>query len=67
MMSKKHYVAIAREFHTQRNGAALESAAYQRGFSNAQYSLASALATVFASENPNFDRARFLKACGLGG
>lgn len=24
------------------------------------------IADVFARENPNFDRARFLKACGIG-
>ena len=60
MMSKKHYVAIAAcVAHTStapntRRLGPVESLAYR-------------LADYFASENPNFDRARFLKACGLEG
>lgn len=47
-MTKKHYEAIARLLSGQ----------------NADLDLCESLARYFKSENPNFDRQRFLKACG---
>ena len=61
MMTKKHYVAMAyilkdiRKADTDRGTEARDVLTYT----------AKALANYFASENPRFDRARFLAACGL--
>lgn len=60
MMTKKHYVAIA---------AAIKSGEEARPVSatsaSTQEQIAMACADYFASDNPRFDRARFLKACGV--
>ncbi len=50
-MTKKHFIAIAKIVHTHRN----------RGADT----IASALADYFATINPNFDRQRFIDACGV--
>jgi hypothetical protein len=59
---RRHYQAIADAIKAERdsNGAV-------NGFSSAldSHRLADRLVSLFASDNPNFDRARFLKACGV--
>jgi hypothetical protein len=57
-VTKKHYEAIA---------AAIRSHAVQGtpDWRDCAEKIAYALAAVFARDNPKFDRARFLKACGL--
>ena len=69
MMSKKHYVAIAAAVaaNASRIGVRQPGHNIDAGYRQATEDLASALATIFASENPNFNRVRFLKACGLEG
>ena len=54
-MSRKHYEAILKERY------------YNIGDEgdNAVRSIAIALTNYFAQDNPNFDRARFLEACGI--
>ncbi len=55
-MTKKHYEAIAAAFRayiTTNTGA------------NIARPIAKDLADYFATDNPKFDRARFLQACGL--
>lgn len=58
-MTRKHFEAIARvvrvngEFHTNEHAKDLHK------------DIAQGLASVFANFNPNFDRARFLAACGI--
>jgi hypothetical protein len=65
-MSKKHFIAIAATIRSQidseshliagpRKTVRLETIAES----------ANRLADVFANENPRFDRARFLAACGI--
>lgn len=54
-MTRKHFEAIALILKTQREEHDAETA--ER--------IADDLAGYFAGVNPNFDRARFLKACGL--
>ena len=63
MMTKKHYVAIAKTLAALRAayGAKANAASYGAAMSDA----ATELAVYFESENPRFDRARFLKACGV--
>jgi len=63
MMTKKHYEAIAasvRRAHLQHQGFNIHLRPVQ---SMSLY--AGNIADYFASENPRFDRARFLKACGV--
>lgn len=59
MMSKKHYVEIAKAIRACEQPATVETAA-------SISELAQRLASVFQNDNPRFDRARFLTACGLG-
>lgn len=49
IFQRRHYEAIARAINTHDLG----------GFA------ASRFATIFAADNPKFDRSRFLKACGV--
>lgn len=59
-MSRKHYVAIAREFAQVKNadwGDVVPTAEDMRE------ACAARVADVMAKDNPNFDRARFLYAC----
>jgi len=60
MMTKKHYEAIAaaiRSGQEARRGSATSASTH--------YQIATACANYLASQNPRFDRARFLKACGV--
>jgi hypothetical protein len=59
-MTRKDYELIAEEIATSRkvnltDGTVLVSVAH----------IANSLATALQVENPRFDRARFLKACGV--
>lgn len=58
-ISKKHFEEIAAELRAARE---LDSNPAAR---QAVERVAEGLAKIFAGENPRFDRARFLKACGL--
>lgn len=58
-MTKKHYISIAKIISERLNNvknldAQLEAA-----------NIASRLATYLQAENPNFNRERFLSACGV--
>lgn len=55
-MSRKHYEAIAREVHVTR---------YPPDSQPVVQDIAQNLADVFATDNPNFDRQRFYRACGI--
>lgn len=69
-LSKKHFIAIAREtksqvdaYNTQiANGSNLGDC---RACIDALRVLMVALCDVFAADNAQFDRERFLKACGF--
>ncbi len=57
-MTKKHYEAIAAViYHHLNNGDISDMAAYE---------IASGLAYEFEKDNPKFQSARFLQACGVG-
>lgn len=58
-VSKKHFEAIAAELR-----AALELDSNPAARQSVER-VAEGLSNIFARENPRFDRARFLKACGL--
>jgi hypothetical protein len=62
MLSKRHYVAIASIANV-----ALKSSVDGRKYANdpVVVSFAENLARYFASDNPRFDRERFLAACGV--
>jgi len=59
MLSRKHYCAIARimadDYPLAENNTPAD--VWQRAVNH--------LAEYFTQDNPRFDRARFLKACGL--
>lgn len=61
-MSRKHYVAIAATFAAQRREIFADP---DREFGSIFLlgELAAKQADVFATDNPNFDRGRFLAAC----
>lgn len=63
-MSKKDYETIARALaahtHTQ------NETQFDAGWTSAAREIAIDLAHICANDNPRFDRARFLKACGIG-
>ena len=73
MTSKKHYQAVARKINRRiqelRHGidnfadprSIMEYEAREEEVSAMAYGLAS----IFQDDNPNFDRARFLSACGV--
>lgn len=67
-MSRKDYVAAAeaiRETLEAVEQAKADSGDYRAGLAAGIKDSAQALANVFASDNSNFDRARFLAACGI--
>ena len=69
MMSKKHYIVIAGILKQRRQvcfDAGRTSDPYRQGAVAATNAVVLELAEYFAAENPRFDRARFLAACGLG-
>lgn len=55
-MTKKHYEAIAKAFHAY---IATDTGA------NIARPIAKDLADYFSTDNPRFDRTRFLQACGI--
>ena len=70
MLSRKHYTAVAAEIVLARNRAtgtnqSVEDKCFDEGWKCALEQAALGLARVFASDNPSFDRQRFLAACGL--
>ena len=55
-MTKKHYDAIAHAIQWQRENGKPH---------NARWQIAELLANYFEQDNPKFNRARFLQACGI--
>lgn len=72
-LSRKNYEAVAAIVASVGPAPthAGDSSPYVRGFgsgaASSQGIVADKLADYFASDNPRFDRARFLKACGVTG
>ena len=68
MMTKKHYVAIARCLNALVSGSeAAPGHNISAGYRQALFDTAHVLSFEFEHENLRFDRARFLTACGLEG
>ena len=63
-MTRKHFEAIARII-SLRAGFDLSTVEYDAGYNMAVSRVASDIADYFETENPRFNRARFLKACGV--
>lgn len=57
-MTKKDYIAIARAISVSERPNTSETR-------DSIDELAKRLCSIFAADNPRFDRARFLKACGV--
>ena len=72
-MSKKHYIAIAAAFKNRLdwykdNHSTGENCQFANDLMpeiHAVKDIAIELCNVFACDNPNFDKARFLIACGI--
>ena len=63
-MTRKDYEKIAAIIKNHApNG---DNSMFDAGFDMAVTNIANDLAAMMAQDNPRFDRARFLKACGLG-
>lgn len=67
MLTRKHFAAIASCIPSRADDTVQDiwEGAYAVGFNEARIQIAKALADVCKHENPNFDRARFLTACGV--
>ncbi len=63
-LSRKHFEAVAAVLDGQRRvGPNLDE--WDAGWEQSRSDLAAELAAYFATENPNFDRVRFLTASGV--
>lgn len=65
MLSKRRYVAIASELARCQSVFRIGSPEVVPSYLRATKHIANALADYFASDNPRFDRVRFLEACGV--
>ncbi len=69
MLSRKHYEHIAREIIASRlddeSTASIPGATFNEAYEAGVIGIAWDLAEYFATDNPNFDSARFLVACGV--
>lgn len=63
-MTKKHYTAISAIIESTYNNAKLYPTAAQKRCEILE-TVSSRLADYFATDNKNFDRTRFLQACGI--
>lgn len=63
-MTKKHFEAIARilNMYSLNNPA---PGTFDEGYHDAAFGIANDMADLFASENPRFNREKFLTACGF--
>lgn len=59
-MTRKHFQAIAAVIRSH-----YENEADPNPWRYTAHAIAADLASVFAADNPNFDRAKFLAACGF--
>jgi hypothetical protein len=65
-MQRRHFELIAATVRSlQSIPGADESADYATGYDTARADIATQFANRLAGENPRFDRARFLAACGV--
>lgn len=62
-MTKKHFIAIAKIIKAQNDDTT--AGIYAAGGRVVTIQIAQAFADFAASENPNFDRQRFMTACGF--
>lgn len=63
-MTKRHFIAIAALLENA-NLAVVDEYGNPQAADIVTADLCDAMASYFASENPRFDRQRFLTACGL--
>lgn len=63
-MTRKDYIALAGAIKAARLPATVEGV-YPAPFNDGISSAAEQIADTLAQDNPRFDRARFLKACGV--
>ena len=59
-MSKKHYEAIAKIIRDNQHCLVVD---YSTNYEGWQDDMVTALADYFATQNPNFDRDKFIAAC----
>ena len=59
MTSRKDYAAVAAAIYAEAKRAPQDDRTIHMRIANA-------IANVFAADNPRFNRARFIEACGLG-
>lgn len=65
MLTKKHYKTIADIIKSQHQKTYPNMPIADNAFNIAKSSISQELADYFATQNPRFDRQKFLDACGL--
>lgn len=63
-MTRKDYEKIASVFNAYKVNPTVENQ-FECGFATAIHNLAESTAYMLSQDNPRFNRARFLKACGI--
>lgn len=63
-MSKKHYIRMARELNESKPVHVNQSDEYYYGQLATWENLVLRITSMFAEDNPQFNRVTFLKACG---
>lgn len=64
-MTRKDYEKFAAIFRQIDMDPETDTDMYDRGHTEAMHYFAGSLCSIFAADNPRFDRSRFLKACGI--
>lgn len=67
MLSKRHYEAIAEQLKASASPAWDDTAraVFPTTAKEQWFDIVGRIASYFAADNPRFDRARFLRACGM--
>lgn len=63
MMTRKHFEAVAEIMRDVDASTVQDPTAYEHGRQFQSAVIVGRLADFFATQNPNFDRARFMEAC----
>lgn len=67
MMTRKDYVLIAQAIKWEHDTPGIDGERERAIVERAQFNMASTIANALRTDNPRFDRERFMQACGFEG